>query len=154
MRPALTTKHGDCIFFRGSLKNDGVEIFETPREFRQPAQRFRRFLDAAMDRGGALEIERLARRLALALEFRRERGAARGQKRDHAAQFGVVFLLRASRKARREAHFHLGIHAAGIAGIAANLDLATADFEQVEKPGGKCIRRAARRTARNKNRSR
>ena len=139
----LHHKYGDGVLLSGTFKNDGVEVFESPREFRQPSQCFRRFLDAAMDRGGALEIERFAGRLALPLEFRGERGATRAQKGDDAAQFDVVFFFRASRKARREAHLHFGIHAAGIAGIAANLDLAAADFEQVEKPGSKCICRPA-----------
>ena len=79
MRPARTDEYGHRVFFRGPLQDHGVEIFQPPREFGQSAQCFRRFLDAAMDRRGSLEIERFAGRLALALEFRRERSAARAR---------------------------------------------------------------------------
>ena len=98
-----------------------------------------------MNRRGSLEIERFACRLALALEFRRERCAARREKRDDAAHFRVVIFFRASREARRKAHFHFRIDAAGKTRIAANLDLAAPDFEQVEKSGSERIGRAARR---------
>src|SRR5258706_15804443 len=93
-----------------------------------------------MDRGSAFKIECLSGRLALALKFRRQRRATRTQKCDYAAEFDVVFLFRAAREARSQAHFHFGIYAAGIAGIAANLDLAAANFEQVEKAGSEGIR--------------
>jgi hypothetical protein len=66
-------KHGNRIFFRGSLENDRVEFVELPSEFRQAAQRFARFFDTAVDSGGALKIERFAGSLAFALVFRRER---------------------------------------------------------------------------------
>src|SRR5579864_5419147 len=98
-----------------------------------------------MDRRGALEIERFAGHLALALQFRSERSAARRQKRDDAAHFRVVIFLRASREARRKTHLHFRIDAAGKTWIAANLDLAAPDFKQVEKTGSERIGRATRR---------
>src|SRR4029077_16418831 len=70
--------------------------------------------------------------------------AARRQKRDDAAHFRVVVFFRAARETGRETHFHFRIDAAGKTGIAANLDLAAADFEEVEKAGGERIGRAAR----------
>src|SRR6267378_2959796 len=137
-------KHGNRIFFRGSLENHRIEIIELAREFRQTAQRFACFFYTAVDSGGALKIERFAGSLAFALVFRRERRAARRQKRNHAAYFDVVIFLRAPREARCQTHFHLGIHAARKTWVAANLDLAAANLKQVEKSGGECIRRSAR----------
>jgi hypothetical protein len=124
-------ENGHGVFFSRPLENDGVEVFETPREIGQSAQRFGSFFDPAMDCRGSLEIERFARRLAFAFEFRRQRGAAGREKRDDAAHFRVVVLLRATREARGEAHLHFGINAAGKTRIAANLDLATPNFKQV-----------------------
>ena len=70
--PGTHQKNGDRIFFRGALKNDGVQVFELPREFRKTAQGFAGLLDAAMDGGGALKIKRRTRFLAFVLVFRRE----------------------------------------------------------------------------------
>ena len=86
-------EYGHRIFFRRALQDDGIEVFEATREVRQSAQRFRGFFDAAMDRRGALEIERFAGRFALALKLRSEGGAACREKCDDAAHFRVVVFL-------------------------------------------------------------
>ena len=110
--PREQRKHDDGLFFGGALENHGVEVFDSPREFRQPAQRRGDFLQALVQRGGALEIERFAGRFPFALEFRGERCAGRIERFEHAADFGVVFLFGAARETRRQAHFHLRIDAA------------------------------------------
>jgi len=56
--------------------------------------------------------------------------------------FCVVILLGAPSKARGQTHFHFRIDAAGIRGIAPNLDLAAANLEQVQKSGRKQFGRA------------
>src|SRR5882762_9749172 len=60
---------------------------------------------------------------------RSERSPARFQELHQPLYFDVVFLLRAARKAWREAHFHFGVQAARKRRIAADLDLAAPHFE-------------------------
>ena len=63
-------EYGNGAVFRGALQDDSVEVFDTPRKIGQAAQGFRGFFDAAMNGGGALEIEGFACGFTLTLEFR------------------------------------------------------------------------------------
>jgi hypothetical protein len=79
--------------------------------------------------GGALEIQLFAGFLALFFDGGTQ-GAATGlQELYQALDFEVVVFLGAARKTGRKAHFHFRVQAAGKRGIAADFDLATADFE-------------------------
>src|SRR5580700_3146391 len=89
---------------------------------------------------GALEnngVEIGAGALAVVFDGGAERVAVRVKELYQPLHFGVVFLLGAAGKARREAHFHFGIDAAGESGIAANFDLTAAHFEEIERLLGK-----------------
>src|SRR4029077_9612931 len=84
-----------------------------------------------------LEIEIGAGALAVSFDRGAKRVAVSVEELHQALNLGVVFLLGASGKAWRKAHFHFGIDAAGKRWIAADFDLAAADFEQVESLLGK-----------------
>src|SRR5260370_630430 len=73
------------------------------------------------------------------------REAATGVEKLHESlHFRVIIFFAAAGKTRSQAHFHFGIHAAGKRGIAANFDLAAADFEKIESAGGESFGGAAR----------
>src|SRR5487761_923700 len=122
----------DGLSFGGALEDDGVEILDAAGELWAKAQRFVEFFDALVELRGALEIEIGAGALAVGFDGGAE-GVAGGVEELHkASDLGVVVLLGASGEAWREAHFHFGVDAAGKSWIAADFDLAAADFEEVE----------------------
>src|SRR5690348_11629213 len=86
-----------------------------------------------MERGGAFEIEGFAGGFALAFDAAGKRGARRLERLDDASDFPVVLFLGAAGETWREAHLHFGIDAAGKCGVAADLDLAAANFEEIEE---------------------
>src|SRR5260370_32040478 len=135
---------GNRLRFRGALENDGVEILDAPRDFRQAAQDVADLVEAAMQRRSALEVERSARGFAFLLDFRGQRTPAGAEKTHHALDFRVVILFRAARKTRREAHFHFRINAARKRRVAADFDLAAPNLEEVQKFFGKRVGGAAR----------
>src|SRR6266568_1924819 len=143
--PGANREDGNRLPFRGALENDGVEILDAPRDFRQAAQDVADLVQAAMQRRRALEVERSARGFAFLLDFRGQRASAGAEKTHHAQDFRVVILFRAARKTRREAHFHFRINAARKRRVAADFDLAAPDLEKVQKFFGKRIGGAARR---------
>src|SRR5439155_14369810 len=114
------------------------------REFRPSAQDFVEFLDFLVQGGGAFEVQLFAGFLALVLDRRAERASARFEELHETLHFDFVLLFGATRKTGREAHFHFGIEAAGKRGIAADFNLATPHFEQIEDALGECLRRAPR----------
>src|SRR5580658_2765024 len=137
---AVDGEDADGLLFGGALKNYGVEIGDAAREFGAEAQRGIEFLDALVKLRGALEIEIGAGAFAVGLDRGAQRVAVGVEKLYEALNFSVVFLFGAAGEAGREAHFHFGIDAAGERGIAANFDLATAHFEEVEGLLGKSER--------------
>src|SRR5712692_7230682 len=143
--PGANREDGNRLPFRGALENDGVEILDAPRDFRQAAQDVADLVEAAMQRRSALEVERSARGFAFLLDFRGQRTPAGAEKTHHALDFRVVILFRAARKTRREAHFHFRINAARKRRVAADFDLAAPNLEEVQKFFGKRIGSAARR---------
>src|SRR6266852_55467 len=143
--PGANREDGNRLCFRGALENDGVEILDAPRDFRQAAQDVADLVEAAMQRRSALEVERSARGFAFLLDFRGQRTPAGAEKTHHALDFRVVILFRAARKTRREAHFHFRINAARKRRVAADFDLAAPNLEEVQKFFGKRIGSAARR---------
>lgn len=125
-------EYADGLRLRGALENHGVEILDAAGKLGLEAQSFVEFFDALVKLRGALEIELGAGALAVGFDGGAERVAAAIEKLHEAGDFRVVFLLGASGKARREAHFHFGIDAARKSRIAADFDLAAADLEQIE----------------------
>src|SRR5579863_3407516 len=130
---AVDAENADGLLFGGPLENDGVEIGDAASEFGTKAQRGVEFFEALVELSGALEIEIGAGAFAVVFDRGAQRVAVGVEKLDEALDFGVVFLFGAAREARREAHFHFGVDAAGESGIAADFDLAAAHFEQVER---------------------
>src|SRR6476646_154374 len=142
---AMDREDADGLLFGGALENHGVEIFDAPGQLGAEAQRVVEFFDAFVELRGTLEIELGAGALAVGFDGKAERVAVGVEKLHKPLNFAVVFLFGASRKARREAHFHFGIDAAGKRWIAADFDLAAADFEEVESLRGKGERGFSRR---------
>ncbi len=138
--PAVDAEDADGLLFGGALKNYGVEIGDAAGKLGAEAQRVVEFFEALVELRGALEIEIGAGAFTVVFDGGAERVAVGVEKLHETLDFGVVFLFGASGKARREAHFHFGIDAAGESGIAANFDLAAADFEEVESLLGKSER--------------
>ena len=141
----LKRENGDGLVFGGELEGDGVEILDAARQFGAEAESIVEFLDAFVERGGALEVELGAGAFADFLDGDAERIAAGVEKLHEAANFSGVFLFGAAGKARREAHFHFRVNAAGKRRIAANFDLAAANFEKVESLLGESVGGLARR---------
>src|SRR5256885_11777791 len=140
----LDAKNTDGLLFRGALENHSVEILNAPSEFWPATQDFVELLDFFVQGGCAFEIQLLTGFFALLLDCGAERSAACFDEMDQTLHFDVVFLFGATGKAGRQAHFHFGVEAPGKSGIAANLDLAAADLEEIENAFGKCLRGAAR----------
>src|SRR6267378_872647 len=124
----------DRLFFRGPLQNHRVQVLDPPREFRPPAQKLIELFYFFVQGGGPFEVQLLAGFLTLFLNSRPDRSTARFQKSHEPLDFDVVFFFRAARKAWREAHFHFRVQAARKRRVAADLDLASPHFEQVEDP--------------------
>ena len=127
-----------------ALKDGRVERVDGAGNFRNRATGGVGFFDIAVQRGGAFEVQIRAGRFALVFERAREGGAAGGQEGRGAFGFGGVFFGCAARKARRQAHLHFRVDAAGKGRIAADFDLAAAKEEKIQKRFKKSIGRAAR----------
>src|SRR5580658_7050983 len=143
--PGAQLKDCDRLRLGRGLKYHRVQIFQSPRKFRQAAQNVFRFFDLPVQRSGTLEILLLACAVARGLQFVRKRLAACGKERDNALDFGVIFLLGAAGEARREAHFHFRIDTAGKFGVAKNFDVAAANFEKIEEAAREGFGGTARR---------
>src|SRR6266478_4047789 len=86
-------------------------------------------LDAVILQSGcAFEVQLLAGFLTLFF-YRRSERAARFEELDQALNFDVIFFFCAASEARGKAHLHFGVEAAGKRGIAADFNLAAANFE-------------------------
>src|SRR5208283_5794950 len=57
----------------------------------------------------------------------------------HARDLSRIFLVRTALEARRQAHLHLGINAAGERGIGIQVESTAAHLEQVERVIGKLL---------------
>src|SRR5260370_31445335 len=79
--------------FRGALQDDGVEILDAPRDFRQAAQDVADLVETAMKRRSVLEVERSARGFPFLLDFRGQRTSAGAEKTHDAQDFPVVILF-------------------------------------------------------------
>src|SRR5690348_3533080 len=110
-----------------------MEIVHATRQVRQAAQNAGDFFDFFVESGGAFEIEGFACGFALALDAAGKRGAGGFERLDDASNLAVVFLLCAAGETWREAHLHFGIDAARERRVAADFDLAAADFEEIEE---------------------
>ena len=100
-------EHRDRLLFRGTLEDYGIEFVDPPGDLGKRTQRGRRFFEALVQRCRTLEIERFTRGFAIAFELLRKGLAGSRKRRKHSSRFEVVFLFRATRETRREAHFHL-----------------------------------------------
>ncbi len=129
---AVDAEDADGLFLRGALENYGVEIRDATGKLGTEAQRVVEFFKALVKLRGALEIEIGAGAFTVVFDGGAQRVAVGVEKLHQPLNFGIVFLFGAAGKARREAHFHFGIDAAGKSRIAADFNLAAADFEQVE----------------------
>ena len=127
------------MFGAGALKNDEGQVLDTTGKFWLAAEGFVDFVQFLVEGAGLFKIQFLARLFANCLVLRAERISFCFEELDQAADFYVVFLLGATGEAGREAHFHFGVDTAGERGIAANLDLAAADFEEVEDALGESV---------------
>src|SRR5208337_1780076 len=74
------------------------------------------------------------------LDLPHQRLAAAIQVLLHAPNLGRVFLVGAALEARRQAHLHLGINAAGECWIGTQIEGAAAHLEQVERVVGEFLR--------------
>src|SRR5487761_481764 len=132
-QPVHDSKDRNCLVANRALQNHRIQCIHTLRYLRQAAKHAIYLIEFFMQGSRALEIRRFARRFPFALHRSRQGGPAGFQRLEYAIHFDVVIFLRAAREARREAHLHLRIYAPGKAGVAANLDLAAANLEKVEK---------------------
>src|SRR5271157_5321426 len=92
-----------------------------------------------MQSRGALEIEVRRSLIALSLDLPHQRLAAALQVLLHAPNLSRILLVGATFEARRQAHLHLGINAAGKGGIGIQVEGAAAHFEQVERVVGELL---------------
>ena len=91
-----------------------------------------------------LEVQLPAGYFAFLFESGPQGPATRFQKVHQPVHFHVIFFLCAARKARREAHLHLGIKTTGEGGVAPDLNLAAPHFEKIESGFGERLRGAPR----------
>jgi len=139
-KPACENREDhNCLFGAGALENHEIQILDSARQFRLATQGVVQLLEFFVNGAGSFEIEIFAGFVAFGFVGGAEGSAAGFEELDEAADFDVVFFFAATAKAWREAHFHFGVDAAGKGGIAANFDLATADFEEVEDTFGESV---------------
>src|SRR6185437_14386516 len=122
-----------CLIANRALQDHRIQCIDALRYLGQAAKHAIYLIELFMQDSGALKIHRFTRRFPFALHRPRQGGTAGFQRLEYAIYFDVVIFLRASRKARREAHLHLRIYAPGKAGITADLYLAAANLEKVEE---------------------
>ena len=115
-----------CALFHTGLHQHGIELFDGARDLRQRcrAQNCVQLLHASVDRGRRLELQIFRGLLALLRQFTLQGLPAALQKVMHPRHLAAVLIVAAALKAGRQAHFHLGIHAAGKAGIRIQIEIA------------------------------
>src|SRR5208282_3175045 len=106
------------LFPRCALQNHCIQVLYPPSQLRPPAQHIIQLLHFLVNRRRALEIQFFAGLLAFRFKSSAQRAPARLQERHQPVHLHVVLFLCATRKTRRQAHFHLGIQASRKGGVA------------------------------------
>src|SRR5216683_1108686 len=132
------------LLFRTTLQNHSVEFLNPPRDFRLRTQHVVELFYFLVKCSSMFEVQLLAGFFALLFESGAQGPATRFQKVHQPVHFHVIFFLCTSRKARREAHLHLGIKTTGEGGVAPDLNLAAPHFEKIERAFGERLRGAPR----------
>ena len=102
------------------------------------------FSSAGVQGGGAFEGQTGGGLIALRGDFAHQGVSAAVEVGLHAGDFVAVVIVGAALEARGEAHFHLGINAAGEGRVGMKVVDAAAHFEEVERVVGEFFRGGAR----------
>ena len=102
------------------------------------------FVQPRVQRRRGFEVEIGGRLVALLLDLAYQRLAAALKELLHAIDLGGILLVGAAFEARRQAHLHLGINAAGKGGVGMKVVDAASHLEQIERVVGELLRRNAR----------
>ena len=130
---------------RRALQNYSIQVLNPPRQFRPPAQHIIQLFHLLVNRRRALEIQFFAGLFAFRFKSSAQRAPARLQKRHQPVHLHVVLFLGATRKTRRQAHFHLGIQASRKGRVSPDLNLAPPHLEKIQHLLREALRRAPRR---------
>src|SRR5579872_274987 len=132
-QPVYDGENRNRLIANRTLQNHGIQCIHTLCYFREAAKHAICLIEFFMQDGRALKIRRFARRFPFALHCSRQERPARFQRLEYAIHLDVVIFLRTACEARREAHLHLRIYAPGETGVAADLNLAPANFKKIEE---------------------
>src|SRR5215469_2162689 len=115
------------------LNNQGRKLVETLNHFWQLPDHWLQLLQPRMDGGGLFECQVGRGCAPLSRELAGQRISAGIEIGLCTADFGGISLIRAALEAGREAHFHLGVDAAGKRGIGMKIVDAAAHLEEVQR---------------------
>ncbi len=144
-RPSSKRKTATSSGLAGGLQNDRAQLAERTDQFRSKRADGFDALHLRMKRGGGFKLEVRGGLVALRLENHEAALAAGGQKAFDGGGFFGIALVGAALVAGREAHLHLGIDAAGMAGIGIEIVGAAAQQKKLESLVGIALGGGARR---------
>src|SRR5580658_4034554 len=124
---------GDFVGLRAGLQDDGAELAEWADELGGERADLLDALHLCMDLRGRFEFKIGGGLFALSAEMDETAFAARSQKTFYRSGLFCVALVGAALVARSEAHFHLGVDAAGIARVGIEIEGAAAQEEELER---------------------
>src|SRR5579875_2388431 len=95
--------------------------------------RFSGFFQSPMSASGLLKFESLRSLIAFSFKFPSQRFTVGIQESDHACKLALILFIRTSFEARREAHVHLRIDAAGVRRVRIKIWHTSADFKKIQE---------------------
>jgi hypothetical protein len=123
---------GNLVWMGRGLQNDSVQLAERADEFGGERADGFNAQDLRMESRGGLKFKIGGGIIALGSENDKTAVAAGGQKALDRRSFFAVALVGAAFVTRRQAHFHLGVDAAGVAWIGREIVGAAAKEEELE----------------------
>src|SRR5579884_1592210 len=95
--------------------------------------RFSGFFQSPMSASGLLKFESLRSLIAFSFKFPSQRFTIGIQESDHACKLALILFIRTAFEARREAHVHLRIDAAGVRRVRIKVWHTSADFKKIQE---------------------
>ena len=125
------------------LHHDCGELIDAVHDLGKLAEHGLEFFHAGVQGGGVFKFQTGRGLLALRGYLPHQRVAAAVEVGLHAGDFAVVVVVGAAFEAGGEAHFHLGIDAAGKLRVGMEIVDAAAHLEEIERIVGELFRRGA-----------
>ena len=126
------------------LHHDGVELIDAAHDLRKLAEYGLQLFNSGVQGGGVFEFKTGRCLVALRRDFPHQRVSAAVEIGLHPANLSPVIVVGAAFEARREAHFHFGIDAAGKVRVGMEVVDAASHLEEIQRIVGELFCRGAR----------